>query len=98
MSLMLMLMAAAGAIASGEKWGPRFFRENLNGVTYANDLFVAVGGYGKILTSPDGVTWMTRTSGTTNNLNGVTYGGGQFVAVGASGQVVTSPPPSITTV
>jgi hypothetical protein len=36
----------------------------LNGVTYGNGLFVAVGEDGTILTSPDGVTWTQRTSGT----------------------------------
>jgi hypothetical protein len=33
----------------------------LHGVTY---VFVAVGPYGTILTSPDGVSWTRRTSGT----------------------------------
>jgi hypothetical protein len=51
-------------------------------VTYGNGLFVAVGEDGTILTSPDGVTWTQRTSGTSNWLNGVAYGNGLFVAVG----------------
>jgi hypothetical protein len=44
--------------------------------------FVAVGGSGTILTSPDGVNWTARTSGTSNWLLGVVYGNGLFVAVG----------------
>jgi hypothetical protein len=39
---------------------------NLFGVAYGNGLFVAVGNDGTILTSPDGVSWTQRTSGTSN--------------------------------
>ena len=35
--------------------------------------YVAVGNSGTILTSSDGTTWTSRTSGTSNTLNGVTY-------------------------
>ena len=35
--------------------------------------FVAVGNSGTILTSSDGTTWISRTSGTSNQLNGVTF-------------------------
>jgi hypothetical protein len=62
----------------------------LNGVTYGNGLFVAVGKYGTILTSPDGVTWTEQASPTGNPLFGVTYGNGLFVAVG--GTAPSSPP------
>jgi hypothetical protein len=46
---------------------------------------------GAILTSPDGVSWTVRTSGTSNLLFGVAYGNGLFVAVGMSGTILTSP-------
>lgn len=66
----------------------------LRGVAYssADDLFVAVGASGTILTSPDGVTWTSRTSGTTQNLQDLTYGGANnlFVVVAASGTILTS--------
>jgi len=62
----------------------------LNGVTYGNGTFVAVGEVGTILTSTDGVTWDTKTSGTTQGLEGVTYGNGTFIAVGGSGTILTS--------
>ena len=55
----------------------------LNGIAYGNGLFVAVGIYGTIITSPDGITWTQRTSGTSNHLQGVVYGDGLFVAVGS---------------
>ena len=61
----------------------------LFGVTYGGGKFVAVGVFGTILTSPDGVTWTAQTA--TGNFYGVTYSGSQFVAVGGSGKIVTSP-------
>ena len=61
------------------------------GLTYGNGLFVAVGKYGTILTSRNGVKWIRRASGTSNDLNGVTYGNGIFVAVGRYGTILTSP-------
>jgi hypothetical protein len=67
----------------------------LNAVTYSSvdDLFVAVGNAGTVITSPDGTTWTTRASGTTNTLYGVTYSSADdlFVAVGTLGTVLTSP-------
>lgn len=63
---------------------------DLTGVTYGNGIFVAVGEYGTILTSPDGVSWTARSSGTGHGLNGITYGNGLYVAVGDD-TVVTSP-------
>ena len=42
-------------------------------VTYGNGLFVTVGQYGNILTSPDEYFWTERTSGTSVDLFGVTY-------------------------
>jgi len=64
----------------------------LNGVAFGGGLFVAVGNGGTIFTSTDGVSWTSRTSGTTNNLNAVAYSStlGMFVAVGASGTILTS--------
>ena len=62
----------------------------LNGIVYGNGTFVAVGDYGTTLTSPDGVSWTVRTSGTSNLLYGVAYGNGTFVAVGG-GTILTSP-------
>jgi hypothetical protein len=53
-----------------------------------------VGGYGTILTSPDGITWTMRSSGTDYFLGGVTYGADTFVAVGDNGgwgTILTSP-------
>jgi predicted RecA/RadA family phage recombinase len=67
-------------------------------VTWGGNTFVAVadGGIGhRVMTSPDGITWTSRTSAAdTNQWRGVTYGNGLFVAVAISGvgdRVTTSP-------
>lgn len=74
---------------AGEVW--RVVSAPLHGVAYGGNLFVAVGGWGTILTSPDGRNWRRVDSGTENSLQAVAYGGGQFVAVGAQGIILTSP-------
>jgi predicted RecA/RadA family phage recombinase len=66
-------------------------------VTYGNGIFVAVaytGTNNRVITSPDGITWTSRTSATENNWLSVTYGNSLFVAVANSGtndRVMTSP-------
>jgi len=65
---------------------------SLWGVAWSGTQFVAVGDNGIILTSTDGITWTSRTSGTTQHLfGGVAWSGTQFVAVGISGIILTSP-------
>jgi hypothetical protein len=74
-----------GGGGAGTTWTLRNLGNPLGGVAYGNGLFVAVGGFldsSAILTSPDGVSWTARASGTGNQLLGVTYGNGTFVAVG----------------
>jgi hypothetical protein len=89
----------AGAIATspdGITWTLRESGTNyaLNGVSYCNNQFVAVGGAfpgpAVILTSPDGITWANRPAEITNQLWSIAYGENQFVAVGSSGTVATS--------
>ena len=63
----------------------------LYNVTYGKNMFVAVGSSGKIITSPDSITWTERTSPISNILTGITYGKNMFVAVGSSGKIITSP-------
>jgi len=63
----------------------------LESVAYGTNVYVAVGGGGAIVTSPDGVDWTNRASGTTEWLSDITYGSRVFVAVGSAGTILTSP-------
>jgi hypothetical protein len=63
---------------------------DLFGICYGNGQFVAVGGAGTILTSTDGISWNSQSSGTTNNLWAVAWGGEQYVAVGDAGTILQS--------
>src|SRR5262245_36867313 len=63
----------------------------LSGVAYGNDIFVAVGPGGLILTSVDGKVWLSRNSGVAASLHAVAFGNSQFVAVGDGGTILTSP-------
>ena len=64
-------------------------------VVWSGTQFVAVGGFGTILTSPDGSTWTTRRSGTQEFFGRITWSGTQFVVVGlqspGNGVILTSP-------
>jgi hypothetical protein len=56
-------------------------------------LFVAVsetGADNRIMTSPDGIAWTSRTSAANNEWRGVTWGNGLFIAVAASGSGIVS--------
>ncbi len=57
--------------------------------TDGNGSYAAVGDFGVIMTSSDGVNWSVRQSGTMN-LNSVAYGAGRFVAVGNGGRILRS--------
>jgi outer membrane protein OmpA-like peptidoglycan-associated protein len=54
-------------------------------------MYTITYGKGIIMTSPDGETWTTRSSGVDVPLAAMAYGKGTFVAVGARGTIVTSP-------
>ncbi len=59
-------------------------------VAYANDLFVAVGERGTILTSTDGANWTVRDSKTQEALGAVAFHQSRFIAAGTHGVVLTS--------
>ena len=64
---------------------------DLQGVTYGNSTFVAVGDDGAVLTSSDdGATWDNGTRGTAKDLYEIAYGNSTFVAVGKSGTHIYS--------
>ncbi len=69
--------------------------ETSSGFKTIPGVFVAVGNSGKILTSYNGTSWTSRTSGTSSTLVGVTYGNSKFLTMISSfspdnGTVLTS--------
>ena len=84
--LNLLPETSSGAIP--DHWNKRSF--DLSAVAYGNGTFVAVGGKGRIQTSPDGVSWKIQTSGTTETLKGIAFGNGLFLAVGFNGTILSS--------
>jgi hypothetical protein len=75
---------------------PTVFAETDTGAHYDGDqspegFFVAASSGGKVFTSPDGVTWTTRTVFGTAATYGLSYGNGVWVAVTSSKEIHTSP-------
>jgi hypothetical protein len=54
--------------------------DTLTGVVYGRSLYVAVGSSGSIMTSPDGIAWIVRQSGTFDSIGSVAYGSSKFCA------------------
>ncbi len=66
----------------GVNWAGPYVLSAPNGITFANNIFVAVGSGPHIATSPDGITWTTQSSGLWQDLRAVAYGNGIFIAIG----------------
>lgn len=75
----------------GFSWTSGYYSENPStflAICASNSMFVLVGE--GIMTSPTGVTWTTRTSGTVETLYNVAYLNSLYIAVGTNGTIVTS--------
>ena len=59
--------------------------------------FVAVGYSGTILTSTDGTSWTSRTSGTTSSPIGITYGNSKFLTLTGTMDDGTDSPATVLT-
>ena len=80
----LLLLCFATVLFSQVTWTSRTSGTTkiLMDVTYGNNLYVAVGDSGTILTSPNGITWTSRVSGTTDEIHRVKYYNSQYFAGG----------------
>ena len=65
--------------------------DSLCAVVWTGTQAVAVGSTGRVLVSPDGLSWTVGKAGTQRRLSGIAWTGTQLVDVGDSGVVVTSP-------
>lgn len=72
-----------GNSAFGQRWDSSTAgTEDLYDVSYGQGLFVAVGNNGIIQTSPDGITWTTRTSPLAANWTDIVFANSLFLVVG----------------
>ena len=65
---------------------------NTQGIIFGNDSFVTVRDFGQIMSSKDGINWMTHVSPTSQSLYHIAFGNGTFVVVGDAGRIVQSAP------
>jgi hypothetical protein len=87
-----------GYSADGITWTVEYVN-SYKAIAYGGNRFVAVGWYGSIAYSDNGIAWTKVTSnvfdnpiweGASYDINGVAYGNGRFVAVGAGGRIAYS--------
>jgi protein associated with RNAse G/E len=99
-----MVISSNGAETWNNVWKSSSFSERVRNIVYDGNQYVAVGDsmdlrnirHGRIMTSPDGINWTNRTSGTEYALSAVTYGEGKYVAVGDFGTILSSADNGIT--
>jgi hypothetical protein len=90
-------MAGSGTNSSTGSWqygvtGVEGDGNNLRGVTWSNNLWVAVGNRGIILTSTNAETWRKRSTPTYENLHAVRHINNTFIAIGNEGVILQSAP------
>lgn len=71
-------------------WTLRVSASSMYGVSWCETQFVAVGASGQIYTSPNGIDWTSRSSGTSSALYGVAGYNGVIIVVGSGGTVLRS--------
>jgi photosystem II stability/assembly factor-like uncharacterized protein len=90
--LLSSLLLLTSLIANAQtNWAARS-QQALADVAYGAGKYVAVGDYGLIRTSSDGMAWNAQVNETTQSqsLTSVIYANGRFVAVGYEGRILTS--------
>ncbi|MDF7798821.1 hypothetical protein P4C99_05075 [Pontiellaceae bacterium B1224] len=81
----------SGTVFQSSELVPENTLDWFEGVAASSLRAVAVGDYGAIYTSTNGVSWTSSDSGTTEWLRGVAFGGSSFVAVGENGTILQAP-------
>jgi hypothetical protein len=89
-SLGLWLPATAAQFVPFSWVNPLPQGNDLNDVTYAKGIFVAVGDFGTVITSSNGIDWQLQKTPTLHPLDLICEGNGVFVAAGPSGSILTS--------
>lgn len=63
----------------------------MNAIVFAGGFFTAVGEYGIVITSSNGINWSRQPTSGNYDFLGITHGNGTYVAVGDGGIIATSP-------
>lgn len=93
LALLALFVAAISPASAQIFWNnqsPAGLTDQIWCVTYGNGTFAAVTNLGKVLTSPDGITWSSQTASGGTWLVSIAYGNGKWVAVGAGGTILVS--------
>ena len=77
------------AISGKSLWGNKCGNNEMHGLAYGNNVYVAVGDAGSIFSANDG-SCENKVSNTTSPLRAITYGNNLFIAVGYGGTIITS--------
>lgn len=64
--------------------------EHLTNIIFHNNIFVAIGNGGTILTSPDGIVWTKQISNTIDSLRNIIYADNKFIITGYQDTILTS--------
>jgi pimeloyl-ACP methyl ester carboxylesterase len=75
---------------NGTSWQQVGSGATFNDICYGSGHFVAVGSYGTIFSSTDGLSWSKQNSSTGASLRRVAYGNGHFVTIGDLGTILQS--------
>jgi hypothetical protein len=76
----------------GSRWNPLHSESAFLSLAFGEGFFVAVGPFGNIISSKDGISWKRYNTGRIDFLTDVAYGNNTFVAVGGRGQIYQSDP------
>jgi hypothetical protein len=92
--LLFVLITASAAPSYAQifwsNFSPSGVTDDIWSVTYANGTFAAVTSQGKLLTSPDGLSWSSQSIDQGTWLVSIAYGNGTWVVVGDKGAILLS--------